>query len=703
MKERKGKINSPSHLSSILSQSIFLLTILALLITGISQIFISTMQQREYIKTSIQAIAEKAAVSFDSFIEIRIQALKNASWLADIGSVIPEEQVTILSRIIGNVDSLQKAAFFDRNGNLTSEIAMFGPTEPQQLTVFVQDNIPELKETGRPRFGEIHIDEQSNESHLLILVPVYDVFDDFQGVLAAELSLRFMWEFIGGLEIEKDGYAYIVDRKGLLLAHSDITRVLSNEDLSGAPIVRSFIEGDEQQINLNRRYTGINGEPVVGMYVAMDTIDWAVVTEFPWDSSYRQIFIQALGSLLFIVAAALGASLLGTVIARRIAAPISDLTRTAEKISRGAMELQADIQGPQEVRSLAAAFNRMTGHLQKARSRLETLIDYSPTSIIVIDRKDIVELWNRASANLYGWQSHEIVGRVLPIVPSYRMKDYQEKNRRIIEKQESLIDQEVPYLRKDGSEGWILMSAAPLMDESARVERFMIIAVDISEQKRDREQLIASLREKEVLLKEVHHRVKNNMQIISSILYLQEISLQDPQLISVFRASQQRIKSMGIIHEQLYLSDNLARIDFQRYIETLSRDLLDSYIVEASHIHVSFDIPTLSLSMETAVPCGLIVNELLTNAIKHAFSDGRQGEIKVEMKAIGNGDIELTVSDDGVGMSDEAEIENEDSLGLSLVRELVNQIHGSLERRVNGGTVFHILFPADDVSEEGRA
>ena len=162
----------------------------------------------------------------------------------------------------------------------------------------------------------------------------------------------------------------------------------------------------------------------------------------------------------------------------------------------------------------------------------------------------------------------------------------------------------------------------------------MLLNQENTERKRAEEQLKASLREKEVLLKEIHHRVKNNMQIISSLLELQVDALQDEQVREPFKESQRRIRSMALIHEQLYRSHNLARIDFVEYVESLTNHLLRSYGKDARKVTLERDITPVFLSIDTAIPCGLIINELVSNALKHAFPDGRTGKIRVELAGL---------------------------------------------------------------------
>jgi two-component sensor histidine kinase len=206
----------------------------------------------------------------------------------------------------------------------------------------------------------------------------------------------------------------------------------------------------------------------------------------------------------------------------------------------------------------------------------------------------------------------------------------------------------------------------------------------------------ASLNEKEVLLREIHHRVKNNMQVISSLLSLQSEYIRDKQYIDILSESKNRIKSMALVHEKLYQSKDLANIDFNDYITTLANSLFSFYRVTAGNISVNIDVKDVLLGVDTAMPCGLVVNELLSNSLKHAFPEGRRGEISITLKKSGvelEPDYELIVSDNGVGIPEGLDIGKTKSLGLQLITTLVShQLQGKLNLIRTDGTKFHIRF-----------
>ncbi|ABQ25923.1 PAS domain-containing protein [Geotalea uraniireducens] len=218
------------------------------------------------------------------------------------------------------------------------------------------------------------------------------------------------------------------------------------------------------------------------------------------------------------------------------------------------------------------------------------------------------------------------------------------------------------------------------------------LGIDITERIAAEEQTKASLKEKEVLLKEIHHRVKNNLQVISSLLNLQSRHIHDQRDVDMFMDSQNRVKSMALIHENLYQTKNLARIDFAGYIRKLSANLFRSYGININAVNLNLNIADVSLGIDTAVPCGLMINELVSNSLKHGFPQGRKGSIDIELLTDYAGNHTLIVRDNGVGFPADLDFQSTESLGLQLVGTLTEQIGGSIVLDRENGTEFRINF-----------
>jgi len=213
---------------------------------------------------------------------------------------------------------------------------------------------------------------------------------------------------------------------------------------------------------------------------------------------------------------------------------------------------------------------------------------------------------------------------------------------------------------------------------------------DVTDSRHAEEQIKSSLKEKEVLLKEIHHRVKNNLQIICSLLNLQSNEIGDPAACQKFKESQDRVKAMALIHERLYQSGDLAKIDFAGYVRNLTGHLLRSYRANSSSVRLNLDIDPVPMNLDVAIPCGLIINELVSNSLKYAFPANNGGEISIRFADENGQGLRLTVRDNGVGMPPDTDLENSQSLGLKLVRSLTDQLGGVVNYRSQNGLLCDI-------------
>ncbi|MBN1938238.1 MAG: PAS domain S-box protein [Candidatus Aminicenantes bacterium] len=216
---------------------------------------------------------------------------------------------------------------------------------------------------------------------------------------------------------------------------------------------------------------------------------------------------------------------------------------------------------------------------------------------------------------------------------------------------------------------------------------------DITERKRARERIEASLREKEVMLKEIHHRVKNNLQIVSSLLNLSSTSIEDPRALRFLQESRNRVRSMALIHDRLYRSSDFARIDLTDYTVGLVNQLFTAYQVAEDRVECEIDISDVRVGLDKAVPVGLLLNELVSNALKYAFPDKEKGRIKVGLIGCGSGECVLTVGDNGIGLPPDVDLSEPRTLGLQIIQSLVGQLDGRLEVVRRDGTTFRIRFP----------
>lgn len=244
---------------------------------------------------------------------------------------------------------------------------------------------------------------------------------------------------------------------------------------------------------------------------------------------------------------------------------------------------------------------------------------------------------------------------------------------------------------KDGSEVWMEIFLSPIVGEDNKIREISCMSYDVTDKKVIQKKMKESLDEKEILLQEVHHRVKNNLQVISSILNLQSSYVKDKNSLNILRESQNRIKSMSFIHESLYQTKDFSGIEFGAYILSLANNLVHSYSLEVGLVNLRTELDNIYLSLDQAIPCGLIANELISNSLKYAFDEGQPGEIFVSAELI-NSRVKLTIADNGKGLPEGFDYENSESLGLQLVYTLKDQLDASIDVSTKGGTKYLITF-----------
>ncbi|MCZ7357070.1 MAG: PAS domain S-box protein [Candidatus Methanoperedens sp.] len=330
----------------------------------------------------------------------------------------------------------------------------------------------------------------------------------------------------------------------------------------------------------------------------------------------------------------------------------------------------------------------------EAEERYRNLFDNANDAIITTDLQDRVTSWNRSAERFFGWKAEEMLGnKFSPLAFDQKL---QAENHQIVGNAISggpVTGIEMLLECKDGAKIDVSMTISPLRDTNQNVNGLSGIFRDNTERRRAEEQMKASLREKEVLMREIHHRVKNNMQIISSLLRLQSSYIPEKKYKDMYNESQNRIATMSLIHEKLYQSNDLTKIDANEYITDLVNGLLKSYDVNTGQVEMNIDAKNVLLGINSAVPCGLIINELVSNSLKYAFPDGKKGEIKISLHPTAENNMELVVRDNGIGIPAEMDFRKTNSWGMRMVTILAeNQLRGEINLERSKGTEFQIKF-----------
>ena len=332
--------------------------------------------------------------------------------------------------------------------------------------------------------------------------------------------------------------------------------------------------------------------------------------------------------------------------------------------------------------------------ISKAKEEWEHTFDAVPDLVCILDKEFRIVRINLAMAKKLGMQPADCIGKTCYEVVhgAETPPDFCPHAQLLHDGEEHTVE-----IYEERLGGYFIITTSPIYDEKGQLIGGVHMARDITERKLIENQIKSSLSEKEILLREIHHRVKNNIQIISSLMKLSSDTIKDQSILDIFTESQNRIKSMALIHEKLYQSSDLARIDFSEYIESLSHELYRAYGIDPDRITMRLSMESIPLGIDKAIPCGLIVNELITNALKHAFPEETEGEIIISLADKGKGVIELIISDNGIGVPPSIDLSTTKTLGLYIVHILAeDQLEGSVTLDRTKGTAFKITFSRKD-------
>ena len=399
---------------------------------------------------------------------------------------------------------------------------------------------------------------------------------------------------------------------------------------------------------------------------------------------------------VYVLAAALKVSTAAASLVTAIVLPF-----TVPRVLRLVANAKASERVTQELRAGEAHREQLLRELRERKEMFERFFDSAPDAILVTDKSGIITDTNEQTSRIFGYEREELIGHSIEmLIPEHLHKKHEShRDDYFATPKMRPMGQGLDLYarRKDGSHYPVDITLSPL--RAVGELRVLASVRDMTEYKLAEDKIRESLREKEVLLREVHHRVKNNLAVICSLFYLESTYAKDEHTAQVFRESESRVHSMALVHETLYGSKNLSRIDFSEYAKALATDILSSYGNSkgpVGSVQLKSDLEPVIMSIDLAVPCGLILNELISNAFKHGFASARDGEITVALLANSNGRCLLRVDDNGAGIPSDFDVNTKKSLGLRLVRSLTRQIRGSFELvRTEPGTSARVQFPVN--------
>jgi PAS domain S-box-containing protein len=335
---------------------------------------------------------------------------------------------------------------------------------------------------------------------------------------------------------------------------------------------------------------------------------------------------------------------------------------------------------------------RAEEELRKSEERFKLIFEYAPDAYYLNDLKGNFIDGNKAAEKTTGYKREELIGGSFLKLNLLSLDQLPKAAKLLIKNARGIATGPDEFIlkRKTGEKVHVEIITYPVKFENKTV--VLGLARDITERKQGEEVIRASLREKEVLLREIHHRVKNNMQIISSLFNLQAGYIKDEEALRILKEGQTRIRSMALVHEKLYQSGDLSKIDLAGYIQSLSTHLFHVYLVDPNQVRLETEYGDVTLDINSAVPCGLILNELISNALKHAFPAGRKGVLMIRLRRGKDGAVELRIADNGVGFPKGLDFRRTESLGLQIVSLLVGQLEGTIKLDGKNGTAFTVAF-----------
>lgn len=357
-----------------------------------------------------------------------------------------------------------------------------------------------------------------------------------------------------------------------------------------------------------------------------------------------------------------------------------------------------------------------------ANEQFRLALEAAPTAMLLVDELGRIALVNAHAELVFGYARPELIGLCIDELVPEQLRTAHAGHRGAFHRNpraRPMGTGELMALRRDGSEVPVEVALNPI--ETPQGRRVLVSVVDVTQRREarwEREALLselkqlnaeleervaartadlsATLRERDVLLQEIHHRVKNNLYVISSLIEMQARLLEEPKARNALEDCQARVHAIALIHEKLYQSKDYANVPFSQYVRGLAGDIFHAMGASQSTISLELAIDDVALAVDKAIPCGLILNELVGNALKHAFPDGRDGKIRVELRAEMPRKLILAVSDDGVGLPGSFDLQKTQSLGLQLVNALVRQLDAGFLVRREPGTRFELAIPMED-------
>lgn len=374
MEAKTSNPKSSRSLTVTLAIAFFSLSAVVLLISSGLQLFTNIRTQQAALSSKQELIAQEASKTVSNFIEEQFSVLETAIVSSNPVSISVQERETVLESLLGLQPAFRQLALLNARDHQLAKATRLLQTSSDEIIAKLSEDALAQVHQGQRYISPIYIDDHTSEPMIVMAHPVTNAFGDFQGTLIAEVNLKFIWALVDQLQVGETGYAYVVDNQGNLIAFQDTGRVLRGENVGYIDEVKEFIENPTASSDITPEiasYTGLLGTSVVGTYVPLGTPEWAVLIEMPWREAYQEVIGQGIWSLIITLGIAILAGLLGIFLARRLSAPLVELSNIASEVAGGNLTMVARVAGPAEIAQVASTFNEMTSRLREFITTLE--------------------------------------------------------------------------------------------------------------------------------------------------------------------------------------------------------------------------------------------------------------------------------------------------------------------------------------------
>ena len=667
---------NPKPIAKILQTGLFLRTLVpAVVCLGLLTLYLGVQQKRA---------VERQDEEFAKTLAIFTQGYMDGAWhsLEHFASGSPAEP---LKNMLAVMPVMERLLLTDKNNSVVSvePQGSSGLDFPIRFDNAMGRRLLLSRPLPSPQTGNVTV--------------FIGVTMDTGGTLAGEMNLRELTSYIATFSTPWPGEVIICDSFGNVLSHPDANVVATQANIGDSPLFRAASQG---VAGLVYEEEGIF---YLGAQAVVPGLGWKVLVR----TRALAAFAPALAPVAGVAVVMSAVFILLTFLLRReldraIARPMAESAKRLESLPAEGAFRAGRVPAFAELNRFERAIEEMAGRilagetrLRESERRFRAIFEQAAVGIMQLSPGGTFLRANKRFQDISGYSMEELRGKTFKIVtlPEDLENDLGYA-RQVHAGERDTYALDKRCRRKDGSIIWLRQTVSAMRDVAGRVVYFIGVAEDITLRKQAERTISDSLKEKEVLLREIHHRVKNNLQVISSLLYLQADRVSDQESLDLFVESRNRISSMALVHEELYLSDNLSRVNIRDYLQKLVPRLVSAFC-GGRRITCSVEVQEVSLVIDQAIPFGLILNELVTNSAKHGFNGRDSGEIHVFVRCV-DGSVQASVNDDGIGLPDGFDVNGTLTLGMQLIVQLARQLRGELRIGTGAGASFTLVFPAKE-------